>query len=820
MSELSLWMVWDHYLKSGKYNKEMERAEREFFDVKEGNVVFAIDETSQPFFLEWLTFDFIMNNGKTLLLDFYDSNPYDLPLSELKKYKDMAEENEYGPFEVLEVYKGKGLKIRHLNSGNVYHVREVNATYELKPNMVTFTRVGKVEEHYELVGANGFAWDIRMTEDFRKFLSEAQDKITPKKALSLYKGKGSESKDDSAHNTESLPENLEEARKELETAIQHSSLKGLVGAATIEQWIVDEVEKDKYRAASNVVNMVQGLFSDHTGREEVQLVIQAIMNLNNMLPRSDLNGKSPMEAKEENEKKGIGPLPMVDAPTPIKNRGNWKDLYDQMFEFMNNSDFLAAHQKCEEVFECLLNNKEIPREVYRLFANAALSCWGAGEEEQGVHILDQSLSLNPNYDFGVEMKDRYDRGEYDELIRFGRRQKLEAESKEALRHRWFLKDLKEWTTPAIFKKMEEFGIRSDEQEFRRMAEKYLDSEELAEKHFFPMFQSENHLDEDFLFFAVDVLWERLTPHIFSPHLLFSTILEFEDILNDGRRATKKNIEKSLNNIEYLVSRINEEDKKKVEQYPYELELLRGELVDIMELEKEIRERGMEVASLIQKKISVDSLESVFIVKKIIEKDESWRRRADEFLNEHRYAIYFSLDIAHTLKNIGQSEEAEKYFLKALEAVENKEKDGVSRSGVRDTTLLESYNNVLEDIYDFYKDFYRDKNKLGKYISYWAEIQEREEELDHDTDQEKTEENLEKTRQQYLDNRLADSHIEEYYNWIASLGINFKTEYLTETPKSNLGENSSNKKAGRNDPCPCGAKKKDGTPKKYKHCCGR
>lgn len=29
-----------------------------------------------------------------------------------------------------------------------------------------------------------------------------------------------------------------------------------------------------------------------------------------------------------------------------------------------------------------------------------------------------------------------------------------------------------------------------------------------------------------------------------------------------------------------------------------------------------------------------------------------------------------------------------------------------------------------------------------------------------------------------------------------------------------------KKMGRNDPCPCGAKKSDGSPKKYKHCCGK
>jgi|GEM_PF-4579210 len=29
-----------------------------------------------------------------------------------------------------------------------------------------------------------------------------------------------------------------------------------------------------------------------------------------------------------------------------------------------------------------------------------------------------------------------------------------------------------------------------------------------------------------------------------------------------------------------------------------------------------------------------------------------------------------------------------------------------------------------------------------------------------------------------------------------------------------------RKVGRNDPCPCGAMKQDGTPVKYKHCHGK
>jgi len=59
------------------------------------------------------------------------------------------------------------------------------------------------------------------------------------------------------------------------------------------------------------------------------------------------------------------------------------------------------------------------------------------------------------------------------------------------------------------------------------------------------------------------------------------------------------------------------------------------------------------------------------------------------------------------------------------------------------------------------------------------------------------------------------------------------EKLKETQKNmklagaeGVSDNSSSSqiknenKVGRNDPCPCGAKKEDGTPIKYKHCHGK
>lgn len=46
------------------------------------------------------------------------------------------------------------------------------------------------------------------------------------------------------------------------------------------------------------------------------------------------------------------------------------------------------------------------------------------------------------------------------------------------------------------------------------------------------------------------------------------------------------------------------------------------------------------------------------------------------------------------------------------------------------------------------------------------------------------------------------------------------ERMEESQVGPVSQVKSNKKVGRNDPCPCGATKPDGRPVKYKHCCGK
>jgi len=71
----------------------------------------------------------------------------------------------------------------------------------------------------------------------------------------------------------------------------------------------------------------------------------------------------------------------------------------------------------------------------------------------------------------------------------------------------------------------------------------------------------------------------------------------------------------------------------------------------------------------------------------------------------------------------------------------------------------------------------------------------------------------------------------YYQYLKRFKINFKTNTLTKSTITQVSPDGKVKiippketalninKIGRNQPCPCGAKKPGGTPVKFKHCCG-
>lgn len=96
---------------------------------------------------------------------------------------------------------------------------------------------------------------------------------------------------------------------------------------------------------------------------------------------------------------------------------------------------------------------------------------------------------------------------------------------------------------------------------------------------------------------------------------------------------------------------------------------------------------------------------------------------------------------------------------------------------------------------------------------------------------KIEKNIKKYGKAFLkklrEKKRTKSPAVKYFNFIKKFNINFATKEPTVSDITIIGPKGvievtkgKRTKIGRNDPCPCGAKKLDGTPIKYKHCCGK
>ncbi len=176
--------VGEYYFGNPNYRNDIFRGLSEFFGKN-------IPNNDEPLFNEWMTYNFIFSDGKTMLEKFYNENPLNIPLYRREIYKTLTE-NYYGLFEVLEVVPFKSLKLRRLSDKKIFDVSEISLTMEIEIGDVFITRVAKIIDHYQLVGADGKAIKSSQAKSKKErevFLKQMESiKIdTPKDALAFCK---------------------------------------------------------------------------------------------------------------------------------------------------------------------------------------------------------------------------------------------------------------------------------------------------------------------------------------------------------------------------------------------------------------------------------------------------------------------------------------------------------------------------------------------------------------------------------------------------------------------------------------------------------
>ena len=398
----------EYYFKAPDFALHIERAFSEFFNdnssMKINDDLGGIDESVM--FNEWLVFDFKLDNDKTLLQDFYECNPENLTSKALKIYKDL-QKNTYSFFEIIKINIGKGLELLDLYAGKKYYVREKSLTYQVKKGLLFFGRIGRVGRHFELVGSHPITYGnfIELGQNARDFFKDIKEKLNPKllKDVVLEKDVNQPYKKFS----------LYQAKKELKSILAHYKLKDFVSINLVLKWINNIKWKKHDIIPVNILTMLIGL-SDNFMIDETDKALEIINFIYNNTLQKKLKNKTPAELFQKRQFQNKDPEFVFNSRKI--DYGKSHKLQEKARKLMAKGKHEQAEKKFKECFEEFHKQRTTSSQIYRVFANYAMSNLYSGKKELGLKFLKIALELNPNYDFALMAMNYYKKGHYDDII--------------------------------------------------------------------------------------------------------------------------------------------------------------------------------------------------------------------------------------------------------------------------------------------------------------------------------------------------------------------------------------------------------------------
>ncbi len=435
MEEGTISKIFEYYFTKPKFKEEVMRALQEFFDepdLKSGDKL-KLKEEDEGMFNEWFIFDFKLKNGKTPLEDFYEENPYNLSVIRLRTYKDL-QDNYFGVYKVKNVRLGEELMLENLQTRKVYKVREFSATFSLKEGQVFSARVGKVGDHYELVGSNPTFGPVTANDTLENILRKDKQKLNPK-FFKKNTSKDGLSEKDGAIFDDRLSPTLKEAETRMEKVLKKYEIDKFVTTETIKEWIYQSLYDDENSFGANMLFSL--VYPDIGKIEDVfKEILEAYNVFYNLCPQQQLGDKSPAEKVEEKEAEDI-PSDIKMSLSRVPHSSEWGKNYQKVLKDMKNGEFKKALKNINKVFEYFLKHKISYPEIYRVYANKASCHFALGEVKTGERMLKIAHELNPLYGFAKQQLEKLKK------VRFYDTRKKESNISQDVGYRYykFLKSL-------------------------------------------------------------------------------------------------------------------------------------------------------------------------------------------------------------------------------------------------------------------------------------------------------------------------------------------------------------------------------------------
>ena len=599
---------------------------------------------------------------------------------------------------------------------------------------------------------------------------------------------------------------LAAAKGRLSELLHRYDLEQYVTIDTVERWC-REAATGK-RSTTDIMSLLAGLAGDILKLPALQGLINAAMDFYNVLPQPALSGKSP---REKSADAGFGSRGFSTEEREVGGRDFMK-LVTDAHSLISSDYYPAAVEKFNTVFATLLEQKTVRPDIYRLFANAAVAHFGAGLEVEGSLLLDKSLELNPNYDFAIMTKKKYDRGDFAMLVLRGRVERLSKSSQNA--ERWDLEPIRsEWSTSQIIKQLAVYGIKTNKNEFIKVAKKYFSTDDLVEEEWYLHYTGPDDWHEDFVWMACYALWERWCTSWPAVDILESTFADLNEAVFSGDNKVDTAVDKMLDVLQKYLSICHPEFItvwKSSYHYATDVTSFLDSVEELLTTAQ--RMRILELASGFQKLTGDNFWRLARIMDKALYQEADWRAEIEEFFAEFPYTpLPFLFTARQQFRQKNKSAE-EKYMRRALAAAERREKEHPGSLSYNSLGAFDDQKQVLELLADFYRD-YKVKNKLKNINHKLKSIRKRQETDNKDVPWLEKGERMVREAGNLARRRMLEGLAMKYFAFLQDLGINFKTAELTQSELIAHGFGDQ-RKIGRNDPCLCGSGRK------YKKCHGK
>lgn len=631
---------------------------------------------------------------------------------------------------------------------------------------------------------------------------------------------------------------LVDIEKRLSDLLQQCNLDPFVSVDTLKRWMKDMNDEDPMTS----VKMLTGLLDKENlaDKDLFENLINTIIGLSHHLPSQKFNGKTFSNELKRREKQGEPSSAYITETTlpPME----WIDYYHNAMYTMNKQDFFQASKEFEKTFEKLLETKTTNQDIYRVFCNAGSSYLFSGKPVLGVQCFEAALELNPQYTFASEQLQKYQRGDFDEIIKLGILTEIKNNFEEWNKRPDYLNldIVMKWPEKKILNKLNSFGVTVDKIELTKVAKTVNQPEDLAKKLFYPQANMTGK-DDDFIWMAAYALWDIYCPDELSisgfNDVLHEAFIFVSDEKNKRNTITKESFEKTCANYFKRLQTYIFSDKKDflkewkntidIDMDPcYELNIFLTSLLANPNLEKDV----LEVVHHLKKQIPHPTWIGIEIIRNIIHNNPQSNELYKELKCNHPFYCYVACDIAQYYLEKKDYLHTEFYLTDALEIIDSRAEKNKLSLDTTETTIYDDYINVINLLEEVLEKSNADSKKKKLLKTKKQAVEKKLNIYSKSPKIEKIDNAMNELFTKVEIDQAEKSNAIQYYNYLKKFDINFETKepikttetYLKIHPESYLksrnskGENHSNEKfrskIGRNDPCYCGSGKK------YKKCC--